>query len=101
MRRAVARDDAVAIVDAHAVVAQRLSEQIGPTTAGFDQDYFGSACVPLFGARRKMQVNVGMLFGNQTDFHADRSAPRFFLEPERFDDPLHARAAMRAARCQY
>ncbi len=42
-----------------------------------------------------------MLFGNQANLYAYRSAPRFVFEAERADDALHARTAMRTTRGQH
>src|SRR6266478_3053867 len=97
MRGAIGRDDAVAIVDPNSVIAQRLSEQISQTPARFLQNDLRPAGVPLFCARRKMQIKIGLLLSNQSDLNADGSAPYFILELKRADHSFHARTAMRSA----
>ena len=97
MRGAIRGDHTILIVDPHSVIAQRLPEKIRDCTAGLSENYFRSARVPLFGAGRKMKVQVRFLFSNQTHLDADRSAPRLVLKTKGADDTLHPRAAMRAA----
>src|SRR5207237_9934544 len=100
MRGAVGGHDPVTIVDSNSVVAQRLSKQISRASARLSQDYFRRASVPLLSARRKMQIEVGFLLGNQTNLHTYGSASHLIFETKCLNDPLHPRAALRAAGCQ-
>src|SRR5213592_3616054 len=101
MSGAVGCHDSVTIVDPNSVVAQRLSKQISRASARLCQNYFRRASVPLLGARRKMQIEIGFLLGNQPNLHTYGSASQLIFETKRFDDPLHARTAMRPAGCQH
>src|SRR5260370_38729922 len=95
VRRAIGSHNPVAIVHAHSVITQGLTEQISQPSTRFRQNGLRPAGVPLLCARRKMQIEIRLLFGNQANLYAYRSAPRFVLEAERPDDALHARTAMR------
>src|SRR5205814_3927003 len=97
MRGAVGGHDPVTIVDSNSVVTQRLSKQISRASARLSQNYFRRTSVPLLGARRKMQIEVGFLLCNQTNLHTYGSASQFIFKTKGFNDPLHTRAAVRAA----
>src|SRR5437660_12362828 len=88
MRGAVGGNDPVTIVDSNSVVAQRLPKQIGRASARLCQNYFRPASVPLLGAGRKMQIEIGFLLGNQTNLHTDGSASHLVFEAKGFDDTL-------------
>src|SRR5260370_24747630 len=64
MGSAVCSYNPIPIVDAYSVVAQRLTEEIRQASAGFRQNTLRPARVPLPCARRKMQIEVRLLFGN-------------------------------------
>src|SRR6266704_807785 len=97
MRGPVGGDDPVTIVDPNSVVGQWLAKQISRASARLCQNYFRRARIPLLGARREMQIQIGLLFGNQPNLHTDGSAAQFIFETKRFDDTFHTRAAMRPA----
>src|SRR5207244_8646220 len=91
MRGAVGCHDPVTIVDSNSVVAQRLSKQISRASARLCQNYFRRASVPLLRARRKMQIDIGLLLGNQTNLHTYGSASHLIFKTKRLDDMLHTR----------
>ena len=58
------------------------------------QNNFRRAGVPLFGARREVNVEIALLFDNQADFDSDRAAPHFL-----FDTKAWTTLSMRGLRC--
>ena len=78
----VAGEQPVMVLNIRRVVPYRVAENIGQFTAGFFQDDLRTACVPEFGSRRRMDVEVADLFGDQTDLEADRAPLHFAGEAE-------------------
>src|ERR1051325_1160455 len=97
MSDSVCRNHAVAVVDARIVIAQTASEKICESTARFSQNDLRSARVPLFCARRKMQIEIGLSLSNQTNLHTDGTAACFMPESEGVDDAFHPGTTVRSA----
>src|ERR1051325_1464068 len=98
VRRAVRGDDAIAIMHVRRIVPERKAEEIGQASARFGEDNFRRARIPLFRVRREMHVKIALALDDQPDLDSDGAALHLFFDSERMDDPLKARASVRAAR---
>src|SRR5688500_19496687 len=97
VRRAVRGDQPVAILNLRHIVVQRYAKQVSHSSTSFSQDQLRRASVPLFCSRRKMDVNVALLFDEQSDLYPNRATLYFFTKSETLNDLVHARTPVRSA----
>src|SRR6267142_4670768 len=89
MSRAIARNQAIAVLHLEHIVTKRVTKQVGHLSSCFSEYQLWRTSVPLLCSWREMNVQIALTLDNETAFYPNRSASHLFFNTKNTHNFIH------------